>query len=199
MRDTPFKLSRFFAFFFQNYPVLDQFDYFWRIHELSILLCEIPYDPIRILRNNGKLLGFNSMGKLPNPSVEALYKDLDGMAKKDTELYNSFRQSSGMCSIDPSFTVGDLSWMRTDEYTEMASTFSLSTWMAASWGDGAFLSVMASLKLRREQLHLFESVGTATAKTIVHIPSDPSICPSLNTPTRMEDSCIDEFNTLSAL
>lgn len=51
-------MCRFYAGQIFMLDVLKKYDWIWRIDDDSVYICDIPYDPFRILKENGKIYGY---------------------------------------------------------------------------------------------------------------------------------------------
>ena len=51
------KNNRFQSGFFFRHPLLDGYEYYWRIEPDVDFLCDIDYDVFKFMRNNGKKYG----------------------------------------------------------------------------------------------------------------------------------------------
>lgn len=54
---------RFQSGFFFRHPMLDEYDYYWRIEPYVDYTCDIDYDVFKFMRNNNKKYGTLSGGK----------------------------------------------------------------------------------------------------------------------------------------
>lgn len=50
-------VCRFQSGFFFRHPLLDEFDYYWRIEPYVDYYCDVDYDVFKFMRNNGKKYG----------------------------------------------------------------------------------------------------------------------------------------------
>jgi alpha 1,2-mannosyltransferase len=67
-------MCRYESGFFFRHPLLEPYDYYWRVEPGTELICDVPYDPFAFMKQNSIKYGFTiAIGELPE-TVETLYK-----------------------------------------------------------------------------------------------------------------------------
>ncbi|CAM0139111.1 unnamed protein product [Umbelopsis sp. WA50703] len=82
-------MCRFQSGFFFRHPLLDQYDYYWRVEPDVDFTCQVDYDVFKFMRNNGKKYGFTIafrefMGTVPTlwDTIRSFKRDHPEVADK---------------------------------------------------------------------------------------------------------------------
>ncbi|CAO3645611.1 unnamed protein product [Cunninghamella blakesleeana] len=168
-------MCRFQSGFFFRHPLLDAYDYYWRIEPDVDYHCEVDYDVFKFMRDNGKKYGFNIafrefMATIPSlwqtvldfkrshPEVMAkLPKEKDSLwdfvSSEDGSSYNS-------CHFWTNFEIASLELWRSNEYLKYFNFLDRSGgFFYERWGDAPVHSIAAAMMLKKEEFHFFNDIG----------------------------------------
>ncbi|AWU75877.1 uncharacterized protein C5L36_0B11120 [Pichia kudriavzevii] len=168
-------MCRFNSMFFYKHPIMRDYDYYWRVEPDVKFHCDILNDPFKFLKENGKKYGFTiSMKELPN-TIETLWHHTRKYFKslpidyfspdyRRENLVKFISDDSGIsynyCHYWTNFEIADLSIFRNEiyegyvQYLDKAGGF-----FYERWGDAPIHSIVFSLMLRKEEVHLFQDIS----------------------------------------
>ncbi|KZV69507.1 glycosyltransferase family 15 protein [Peniophora sp. CONT] len=168
-------IFRFFAGFFHQHPLLEPHEYAWIVEPGSEYMCSPYRDPFKIMEKGGKILGFATSRKDPNPKFASTlwkhvsdyitaYPDLlakDNMLDFITTVKHKTRpQDYNHCSYTSSPSILSLDFLRTPPYSaffdhlDRTGGFYYERWTAA-----AIHTLAVSLFADRDATHWFEGMG----------------------------------------
>lgn len=157
------------GFFWQN-PLLDEYDWYWRVEPGIQIHCDLDYDLFKFMRDNNKVYGFTiSIYEFEKtiPSLWGHVKDfireypqhiaknnlMDFISKDNGETYN-------LCHFWSNFEVASLNFWRSQAYRDYFNYLDKTGgFFYERWGDAPVHSIAAALFLPRDQVHYFEDVG----------------------------------------
>ena len=189
-------MCRFNSLFFYKHPIMEEYDYYWRVEPHVNFACDIIDDPFKFLKENKKKYGFTiSMRELPN-TIESLWATSKLYFKKlatnvfDAEqthnLLNFISDDGGesynYCHYWTNFEIADLSIYRNDIYEGYVQHLDQAGgFFYERWGDAPIHSIIFSLILDMDEIFLFQNISYehTVAKT----------CP-MNDAFRKEAKCI---------
>ncbi|KAJ1962990.1 hypothetical protein GGI12_002321, partial [Dipsacomyces acuminosporus] len=160
------KMCRFESGFFFRHPLLDGFDYYWRVEPGVEFTCAIPYDPFQYMVDNGKLYGFTITLREFPITVKTLWSTTNAFraAYPDYIVPNNTlgwltRKDGGynMCHFWSNFEIASLAFLRSPQYTayfdflDRAGGFFLER-----WGDAPVHSLAVAMFLNKSQVHYFD-------------------------------------------
>lgn len=167
-------MCRFNSLFFYKHPIMDEYQYYWRVEPHVSYHCDILTDPFKFLREKKKKYGFTiSMKELPN-TIETLWETSRLYFKKlahdyfDPTLNDNLLKfisddggkSYNLCHYWTNFEIADLDIYRNEiyegyvNYLDQAGGF-----FYERWGDAPVHSIIFSLMLKNEEVHLFEEIS----------------------------------------
>jgi alpha 1,2-mannosyltransferase len=200
-------MCRFNSLFFYKHPIMEEYQYYWRVEPHVKYACDIIEDPFKFLRINNKKYGFTiSMRELPN-TIETLwqttklyFKNLDkNYFNSNSDLNNNNDnnnllkfisddngESYNLCHYWTNFEIANLEIFRNEiyegyvEHLDHAGGF-----FYERWGDAPIHSIIFSLILKKEEIYMFQEISYehTVAKT----------CP-LNFEFRKKARCICDPN-----
>ncbi|KAJ2773016.1 hypothetical protein IWQ56_001146 [Coemansia nantahalensis] len=160
------KMCRFESGFFYRHPLLDEYDYYWRVEPGVEFTCAIPYDPFKYLADTGKLYGFAiSLREFP-ATVRTLWATTNAFRAAYPEYIaanNTLRWLTtpggeyNMCHFWSNMEIASLAFFRSPEYEayfdflDRAGGFFLER-----WGDAPVHSLAVAMFLRKSQVHFFD-------------------------------------------
>ena len=80
--ESYYHMCRFNSGFFFRHPLLDEYDYYWRVEPGVDFYCNIDYDPFAFIQKNNITYGFTiSLKEIPE-SIPTLWKTVKNFIKK---------------------------------------------------------------------------------------------------------------------
>ncbi|OLY82075.1 O-glycoside alpha-1,2-mannosyltransferase omh1 [Smittium mucronatum] len=159
-------MCRFYSGFFYKHPLLQQFEYYWRIEPDVDYFCEINYDPFSFMKKNNKLYSFViSIKELPT-TIYSLWKNtlLYGTTHNVTSyMLDFFASKNGnynLCHFWSNFEIASFGFYRTKEYQSYFDFLDKTgNFFYERWGDAPVHSLAAGLFLKPSQIHFFNDIG----------------------------------------
>ncbi|KAI8975702.1 nucleotide-diphospho-sugar transferase [Mycotypha africana] len=168
-------MCRFQSGFFFRHPLLDEFDFYWRLEPYTDYYCDIDYDVFRYMKENKKKYGFTIAYKEHIETVPTLWnttikflKDNPDIAKKmpnPNESFFDFVTNDGglsynTCHFWSNFEIGDLSLWRSDAYLRYFKYLDeAGGFYYERWGDAPVHSIAAAFLLKKDEVHFFKDIG----------------------------------------
>lgn len=163
-------MCRYESGFFWRHPLLDNYKYYWRVEPHVKLMCNIPEDPFKFMRENNKRYGFTISLYEYQATIMTLWDTVKGFMKEYPQYLNDnnalkFISDDGgenynLCHFWSNFEIGDLDFWRGEayqtffDYLDRAGGF-----FYERWGDAPVHSIAAAILLDKEQIHWFEDIG----------------------------------------
>lgn len=185
-------MCRFESGFFWRHPLLDDYEYYWRVEPDVKIYCDIDYDVFKFMKDNNKMYGFTI--SLPeykltiptlwettkqfmkeNPQYLAKDNNMKWISDDNGETYNG-------CHFWSNFEVASLKLWRSEAYSKYFEHLDKAGgFFYERWGDAPVHSIGASLFLPKDQIHFFGDVG------YFHVPFHN--CP-VDEETRTKKNCV---------
>jgi len=178
--------ARYKSGFFFRHPLLNGYDYYWRVDPKTEFPCDIDFDPFQFLHeNNDKHFSFIASTREPLEASPTLWDTVQDFAKLHPEYVaenNSMSWVSranetgrGFCRFVTSLEIGSLKFFRSErflkffDYLDRAGGF-----FYEIWEDSAVHSLAVSLLLRQDQVHFFDEIGFSSASG-THCPTNATL------------------------
>ncbi|GAA6044091.1 hypothetical protein JCM8097_000206 [Rhodosporidiobolus ruineniae] len=179
------RMCRYQSGFFFRHPLVQQYDYYWRIDPGVKFYCDIDYDPFVYMRGNGKQYGFTVSlyeyeATIPtlwkttkdfvdqNPQYLAKPNALDWISNDKGETYNRFHFWSN-------FEIGSLAFFRSEAYLKYFEHLDRSGGFSYErWGDAPVHSLAVALFLKPDEVHYFKDMGYFH-NPFLTCPKDPAV------------------------
>lgn len=183
-KESYHNMCRFFSRTFYKHPLVQNYEYYWRIEPNVQFYCDIDEDPFDKLKNNRQKYGFvitineflNSISTLMDTTAEFIKKYYERMPKKNRMrfMYENGRYNG--CHFWSNFEIAAFEFFRSKEYNDFVDALEESGgFYYERWGDAPVHSVAASLLLDKSEIHFFEKIGY-THDGITHCPSNGKNC-----------------------
>ncbi|CDH56586.1 glycolipid 2-alpha-mannosyltransferase [Lichtheimia corymbifera JMRC:FSU:9682] len=207
-------MCRFQSGFFFRHPLLDSFDYYWRVEPHVNFPCDIDYDPFQVMRERDLTYGWVITIKEFEKTIPTLWSTVKEFMKEypqyivpkdDPESLLGWISPDGgdtynLCHFWSNFEIGNLAWMRSQAYLDFFNYLDKSGgFFYERWGDAPVHSIAAALMLKRSQVHWFYDIGYFH-NPWTHCPSEPSwlgiekcSCDPSNSFDRHSWSCTPEY------
>lgn len=178
-------MCRYNSGFFFRHPLLQTYDYYWRVEPGVDFTCDINYDPFLFMEDNGKEYGFTIM----LPEYEATIPTLWGQTQKFMKKYPQyihprntlkelFEKSDGgynLCHFWSNFEIASLKFLRSEAYMKYFEHLDKAGgFFYERWGDAPVHSIAVGMFLPKEKIHFFEDIGYYHAP-YGNCPSNPAL------------------------
>ncbi|KAI5151172.1 alpha 1,2-mannosyltransferase [Enteropsectra breve] len=177
-------MCRFFSRGFYKHPLMQQYEFYWRIEPGVRFRCDIESDPFDFLKKNNKKYGFvitireymDSIPTLMPTAVQYLkrvYNTLQ-IGKPMDFMYEDGRYNG--CHFWSNFEIASFEFFRSEAYNGLVDTLERSNgFYYERWGDAPVHSIALSLLLDRSEIHFFENIGY-THEPFTHCPRQGKNC-----------------------
>lgn len=163
-------MCRYESGFFYKHPLLDEYDYYWRVEPSVKFYCDVDYDIFQYMQDNDLEYGFTIalheyVETIPtlwdttkefikkNPKTLAESNSLDFISDDEGETYN-------MCHFWTNFEIGKLDFFRGKTYNSYFDYLDKSGgFFYERWGDAPVHSIAAALFMDKEKIHFFDDIG----------------------------------------
>lgn len=163
-------MCRYESGLFYRHPLMDDYDWYWRVEPDIKLYCDIDYDVFKFMKDNGKKYAFTISIKEYIGTIKTLWsttKDfmrahpehlaknnmLDFISDDDGESYN-------LCHFWSNFEVASLDLWRSKAYSDYFDWLDKAGgFFYERWGDAPVHSIAAALFLDRSEIHHFDTMG----------------------------------------
>ncbi|BGP14173.1 hypothetical protein JCM10213v2_002113 [Rhodosporidiobolus nylandii] len=164
------KMCRYQSGFFWRHPLLDEYEYYWRVEPSVKFFCDINYDVFKTMKDGGKKYGFtvslyeykdtittlwNTTKNFidANPSYLAQPNLLGWISNDEGETYN-------LCHFWSNFEIASLDLWRSEAYRRYFDHLDKAGgFFYERWGDAPVHSIAAALFLKPEDFHFFQDIG----------------------------------------
>ncbi|KAL4913930.1 nucleotide-diphospho-sugar transferase [Aspergillus aurantiobrunneus] len=163
-------MCRYESGFFFRHPLLQEYEFYWRVEPGVELFCDIPYDPFLFMKENDKKYSFvismyEYEGTIPTlwDSVKQFMNDHpEHIAEENSMRFISDNKgkSYNLCHFWSNFEIGSLDWLRSKEYLDYFDSLDRQGgFYYERWGDAPIHSIAAGLLLKKEQLHFWDEIA----------------------------------------
>lgn len=172
-------MCRYNSLFFHKHPIMEQYQYFWRVEPHVSYSCDILEDPFKTLIEKDMMYGFTiSMQELPNTietlwSTSKLYFDQPEVLAKLPEdnllgfVSDDKGDSYNLCHFWSNFEVVNLDLYRSELYEGYVQHLDQAAgFFYERWGDAPIHSIAASMILPKSKIWLFQNISYS--HTVAH-------------------------------
>jgi alpha 1,2-mannosyltransferase len=162
-------MCRFNSGFFFLHPLLDGFEYYWRVEPYTDWMCDIEYDPFAFMKRNKKKYGFTVVLYENQDTIPTLWDTTKQFMREHKEVVNpdntlhlveSADGSYNLCHYWSNFEIASLDMWRSPEYKKYFDYLDRKGgFFYERWGDAPVHSLFASMYLSIDELHHFEDIG----------------------------------------
>lgn len=174
-------MCRFYSGFFHLHPLLEEFDYYWRMEPDVHYYCDLDYDPFVYMEDRGIQYGFViTVMELPN-TIPSLWNTTQGFMQQQAHqlpqenlldfVTSPTEQSYNLCHFWSNFEIGSFQFLRSQEYQAYFEHLDRANgFFMERWGDAPVHSLAAAMFLNRSQVHHFQDIGYRH-NSFTHCPS----------------------------
>ncbi|KAJ1657197.1 alpha 1,2-mannosyltransferase 2.4.1 [Dispira simplex] len=178
-------MCRYQSGFFFRHPLLESYEYYWRVEPGVKFLCDIDYDPFLYLKDNDLQYGFTISLTEIMETVPTLWSTTKEFMRKHPEYVNnrnmlswvtdrSFQEYNG-CHFWSNFEIASFQWLRSEKYLAYFDYLDQAGgYFYERWGDAPVHSLALSMFLPPEQVHWFSDIGYFHSP-FTNCPIDPVV------------------------
>lgn len=163
-------MCRFESGFFFRHPIMEQFDYYWRVEPGIKIHCDINYDLFKFMQDNDYEYSFTISLPEYGATIPTLWDTTKAFLKEHPEhvAANNFMDfvsddggsTYNGCHFWSNFEIGKLSLWRSKAYIDYFTYLDKAGgFFYERWGDAPVHSIAASLFLDKEKIHFFDDIG----------------------------------------
>ncbi|KAI9052827.1 hypothetical protein LZ554_003100 [Drepanopeziza brunnea f. sp. 'monogermtubi'] len=184
-------MCRFESGFFFRQPLMNNYEWYWRVEPSIELFCDINYDVFKFMADNKKKYSFVLSLYEYVETIPTLWESTKKYIKAHPEhiaegnsmafLSDDGGDSYNHCHMWSNFEVGNLDWLRSKAYIDYFESLDQDGgFFYERWGDAPVHSIAAGLMLKKEEIHFFNDIA------YYHVPF--THCPT-GEKTRLELKC----------
>ncbi|KAI7906301.1 nucleotide-diphospho-sugar transferase [Cokeromyces recurvatus] len=165
-------MCRYQSGFFFDHPLLDEYEWYWRVEPGVKYFCDITYDPFLYMEKHKKKYGFVVTLLELRDTIPSLWKTVEEYAKSrridisnnSNLLFPYFRNSEtgdfNLCHFWSNFEIASLNFWRSPEYRDFFHYLDQTgNFFYERWGDAPVHSLAAGLFLKTDEIHYFQDFG----------------------------------------
>ncbi|ORY99935.1 nucleotide-diphospho-sugar transferase [Syncephalastrum racemosum] len=167
-------MCRFQSGFFFRHPLLDSYDYYWRVEPHVSFTCDIDYDPFLLMRERDLKYGWTISIKEYVETIPTLWDTVKDFMKEHPEhivpkndpeslmswVSNDGGDSYNLCHFWSNFEIGSLKWLRSKAYMDYFNHLDRAGgFFYERWGDAPVHSIAAAIMLKKSEVHWFYDMG----------------------------------------
>lgn len=162
-------MCRYNSGFFFRHPLLDGYDYYWRVEPWVEFYCDMNYDPFVYMKENDIDYGFTIMLPEYIETVPTLWKTVKAFMKENPDvvhpknmlrMFDDGTQDYNLCHFWSNFEIGNLNFFRSEKYLKYFDYLDKAGgFFYERWGDAPVHSIAAAMMLPKEKIHWFEDIG----------------------------------------
>lgn len=163
-------MCRFYSGFFQHHPLLQEFDYYWRMEPSVYYYCDLDYDPFVFMEDRGIQYGFviilpelaNTIPSLWNATQVFMQQNAHWLPQEN--MMNFVTSDKGedynLCHFWSNFEIGSFRFLRSKEYQAYFQHLDEANgFFMERWGDAPVHSLGVAMLLNKSQVHHFQDIG----------------------------------------
>ncbi|KAF1802534.1 nucleotide-diphospho-sugar transferase [Mucor lusitanicus] len=178
-------MCRFQSGFFFRHPLLDNFEYYWRVEPDVQYFCDVDYDVFQMMKDNKFKYGWTLSLTEYMATIPTLWNATQAYMEKYPEYINwgeeslmpwltdnAFESYNG-CHFWSNFEIGSLDFLRSEPYLKYFEHLDkLGGFFYERWGDAPVHSIAVAMLLKTSEVHFFNDIGYKH-NPLMHCPTDP--------------------------
>ncbi|CCF58462.1 hypothetical protein KAFR_0E03100 [Kazachstania africana CBS 2517] len=163
-------MCRFQSGLFLKSPLLDEYEYYWRVDTDIKIHCNIQYDIFKFMKENHKKYGFILSVSEYKATIPTLWDTIKDFTTKHPEhvnknnlldfVSNDKGNTYNLCHFWTNFEIASLEFYRSKAYQDYFNYLDKSGgFFYERWGDAPVHSIAAALFLDKSELHFFDGIG----------------------------------------
>lgn len=209
-------MCRYESGFFWRHPLLDEYEYYWRVEPDIKIYCDIDYDVFKFMKDNKKKYSFTITLPEYKETILTLWDTTKEFIKQNNQylakdnllewISNDNGDTYNGCHFWSNFEIADLNFWRGEAYKSYFEHLDKAGgFFYERWGDAPIHSIAAALFLNKDEIHFFDDVGYFH-NPFHNCPVDPEIrkaknciCDPSKDFTWKDYSCTKKFHSLTNL
>ena len=178
-------MCRYESGFFFRHPLLDPFDYFWRVEPGVQFHCDISFDPFEFMARNNKSYSFTISMYEYRETIPTLWDAVKEFKQQHPnyihpENFESWISTDNgntynLCHFWSNFEIASLNFFRSEAYMAFFDYLDRKGgFFYERWGDAPVHSIATALFLSPEQVHFWDDIGY-THPPFTHCPTHKDI------------------------
>ena len=177
-------MCRFNSGFFFRHPLLDEYEYYWRVEPHVEFFCDIEYDPFVYMKKNDKKYSFVIMLHEYHETIPTLWSTTTKFIQEHKDLITEKNSlalvqradgSFNNCHFWSNFEIGSLDFLRSEKYLKYFEYLDKTGgFFYERWGDAPVHSIAAAMFLSPKEIHYFEDIGYYHAP-FYNCPANPAL------------------------
>ncbi|KAG1319005.1 hypothetical protein G6F62_012060 [Rhizopus arrhizus] len=163
-------MCRFESGFFYRHPLMQDYEYYWRVEPGVEYSCDIDYDPFLYMKENNKKYGWTLSLIEYESTIPTLWKTVKSFMKDYPQLipknnlidfisYNHGKDYN-LCHFWSNFEIGDLKFLKSEAYSTFFDYLDKSGgFFYERWGDAPVHSIAVGIFLNKSEVHFFNDIG----------------------------------------
>lgn len=163
-------MCRFELGFFWRNPLLDEYEWYWRVEPGIEINCDLNYDLFKYMQDNDKVYGFTISIHEFEKTIPTLWQHTKDFIEKNKQYvaednFLDFISDDGgktynLCHFWSNFEIANLKFWRSEAYRKYFEYLDATGgFFYERWGDAPVHSIAAALFLPKSKIHYFEDVG----------------------------------------
>lgn len=163
-------MCRFESGFFFRHPLLDEYEYYWRVDPDIKIYCDIDYDIFKFMKENNKKYSFTITLPEYKETIPTLWdttkefiKNNEKFLAKDSLfewISNDNGETYNGCHFWSNFEVASLDFLRSEAYMNYFDHLDKAGgFFYERWGDAPVHSIAVALFLNKDEVHFFNDLG----------------------------------------
>ena len=178
-------MCRFESGFFFRQPLMNKYEWYWRVEPSVELFCDINYDVFKYMADHKKKYSFvlslyeyvETIPTLWDSTKKFIKAHPEHIAKDNSMgfLSDDGGESFNRCHMWSNFEIGNLDWLRSRAYLDYFDSLDQDGgFLYERWGDAPIHSIAASLLLKKDEIHFFNDIAYYHVP-FTHCPTEEKI------------------------
>ncbi|CAG8433747.1 11075_t:CDS:2 [Ambispora gerdemannii] len=162
-------MCRFNSGFFFRHPLLDEYDWYWRVEPSVEFSCNLDYDPFLFMQKNNLTYGFTISLFEFNNTIPTLWQTVKSFMRENKELVNPKNvmnfitdgtEDYNLCHFWSNFEIGNLNFWRSERYIKFFEYLDQQGgFFYERWGDAPVHSIALAMFLEKSEIHFFNDIA----------------------------------------
>ncbi|ODV69435.1 glycosyl transferase [Hyphopichia burtonii NRRL Y-1933] len=163
-------MCRYESGFFWRHPLMDEYEYYWRVEPDIKIYCDIDYDIFKWMKDNNKKYSFTITLPEYKATIPTLWDTTKQFIKENPQFLNDNNlmewisddkgETYNGCHFWSNFEIASLDVWRSEAYRKYFDHLDKAGgFFYERWGDAPVHSIAAALFLPRDTVHFFNDVG----------------------------------------
>ncbi|KAG2236169.1 hypothetical protein INT48_003788 [Thamnidium elegans] len=175
-------MCRFQSGFFFRHPLLDAYEYYWRVEPDVNYYCDIDYDPFQMMKDKGLKYGWTLSLTEYKETIPTLWKTTQEFMAQNSDLIirgkesllpwitdDNYENYNG-CHFWSNFEIGSLDFFRSERYLKYFNYLDAQGgFFYERWGDAPVHSLAVAMMLKQSEVHFFNDIGYRH-NPLIHCP-----------------------------